>query len=42
LKALESLRNSIDDATMRRLNYEVDGRKRAVEAVVSEFLKQRR
>jgi glycine betaine/choline ABC-type transport system substrate-binding protein len=38
-KALESLGNSIDDATMRRLNYEVDGKKRAVAEVVKEFLR---
>jgi glycine betaine/choline ABC-type transport system substrate-binding protein len=36
--ALESLRNTIDDATMRRLNYEVDGRKRDVGEVVREHL----
>jgi glycine betaine/choline ABC-type transport system substrate-binding protein len=36
-KALESLRNTIDDAVMRKLNYEVDGKKRAVEEVVREF-----
>ena len=36
--ALESLAGTIDDATMRRLNYEVDGRKRRVEEVVREFL----
>ncbi|HUP60449.1 MAG TPA: glycine betaine ABC transporter substrate-binding protein [Thermoanaerobaculia bacterium] len=35
--ALESLRGTIDDATMRRLNYEVDGRKRDVAEVVREF-----
>ena len=35
--ALESLRNTIDDATMRRLNYEVDGKKREVAEVVREF-----
>lgn len=34
--ALESLRGTIDDATMRRLNYEVDGRKREPAAVVRE------
>lgn len=37
-KALESLANTIDDATMRRLNYEVDGKKRDVATVVREFL----
>ena len=36
--ALESLAGILDDATMRRLNYEVDGRKRRVEDVVREFL----
>jgi osmoprotectant transport system substrate-binding protein len=36
--ALQSLANSIDDATMRRLNFEVDGRHRAVGDVVREFL----
>lgn len=35
--ALESLRHSIDDATMRRLNYEVDGKKREVGDVVREL-----
>jgi len=37
-RALESLGSSIDDATMRRLNFEVDGNKRDVAAVVREFL----
>jgi glycine betaine/choline ABC-type transport system substrate-binding protein len=32
--AIESLRGRIDDAAMRRLNYEVDGRKRDVGDVV--------
>lgn len=36
--ALESLRNTLDDATMRRLNHEVDGRKRDVAEVVRELL----
>ena len=36
--AFASLRNTIDDATMRRLNYEVDGKKRAVADVVLEIL----
>ena len=36
--ALDALRNTIDDATMRRLNYEVDGKKRPVPEVVREFL----
>jgi glycine betaine/choline ABC-type transport system substrate-binding protein len=40
--ALESLANTIDDSTMRRLNFEVDGRKRRVEDVVREFLKSRK
>ena len=38
--ALESLRNTIDDATMRRLNYEVDGKKRDAAEVVRELLIQ--
>ena len=37
--ALESLRGTIDDATMRRLNYEVDGKKREVGEVVREALR---
>ena len=36
--ALDSLANTIDDATMRRLNFEVDGRHRPVRDVVAEFL----
>jgi glycine betaine/choline ABC-type transport system substrate-binding protein len=36
--ALESLRGSIADAAMRRMNYEVDGRKRDVAEVVREHL----
>ena len=36
--ALESLAGKIDDATMRRLNYEVDGRKRDVGEVARELL----
>ena len=36
--ALDSLSGILNDATMRRLNYEVDGRKRRVEDVVHEFL----
>ena len=36
--ALDSLGGILDDATMRRLNYEVDGRKQRVEDVVREFL----
>jgi len=38
-RALETLGRTIDDATMRRLNFEVDGKKRDVAAVVREFLK---
>ena len=38
--ALESLANAIDDATMRRLNYEVDGRHRSAPDVVREFLQR--
>jgi glycine betaine/choline ABC-type transport system substrate-binding protein len=37
--ALDSLRNTIDDAAMRRLNFEVDGKKRPPADVVREFLK---
>ena len=37
--ALQSLRNTIDDAAMRRLNYEVDGKKREVAEVVREHLR---
>ena len=36
--ALDSLGGILDDATMRRLNYEVDGKKRQVAEVVREFL----
>ena len=35
--ALESLKGTIDDATMRRLNFEVDGKKRDVADVVREL-----
>ena len=38
--ALESLNGILDDASMRRLNYEVDGRKRRVEDVVRDFLRK--
>jgi osmoprotectant transport system permease protein len=38
--ALDSLANILDDATMRRLNYEVDGKKRRAEDVVREFLRK--
>jgi len=41
-RALASLANTIDDAAMRRLNFEVDGKKRDVAEVVREFLLQRR
>jgi glycine betaine/choline ABC-type transport system substrate-binding protein len=37
-KALDGLAGRLDDATMRRLNYEVDGRKRDVAEVVRELL----
>lgn len=33
--AIESLRNTIDDASMRQLNYEVDGKKKEVGGVVA-------
>jgi glycine betaine/choline ABC-type transport system substrate-binding protein len=36
--AMKSMTKTIDDATMRRLNYEVDGKKRDVAEVVREFL----
>ena len=36
-EALQTLAGTIDDATMRRLNYEVDGRKRDAGEVVREF-----
>jgi osmoprotectant transport system substrate-binding protein len=39
--ALASLAGTIDDATMRRLNFEVDGKKRDVAEVVREFLAKR-
>ena len=38
-KALDSLQNTIDDAAMRRMNFEVDGKKRAVADVAREFLR---
>lgn len=38
--ALESLRGTIDDSAMRRLNYEVDGRKRDVAQVVRSFVRK--
>jgi glycine betaine/choline ABC-type transport system substrate-binding protein len=40
--ALQSLGGTIDDATMRRLNYEVDGKRRDVAEVVRELLSGRR
>lgn len=39
--ALTSLRDTIDERTMRRLNYEVDGRKRDVAEVAREFLQRK-
>jgi len=38
--ALDSLAGILDDAAMRRLNYEVDGQKRRVEDVVRDFLRK--
>lgn len=40
--ALDSLANSIDERTMRRLNFEVDGRHRPAADVVREFLRHSR
>jgi len=40
-RALASLANTIDDAAMRKLNFEVDGRKRDVADVARELLKKR-
>ena len=40
--ALQSLAGTIDDATMRRLNYEVDGKRRDVAEVVRDLLNARR
>ena len=40
--ALESLNNSINTEEMRRLNYEVDGKKRSPKDVAREWLKGRR
>ena len=40
--SLDGLAGSIDDATMRRLNFEVDGRHRPPAEVVREFLRSRR
>ena len=39
--AAEALDGLIDDSTMRRLNYEVDGRKRTPADVAHEFLRTR-
>ncbi len=39
--ALDSLAGAIDDAAMRRLNFEVDGRHRPAAEVVREFLRNR-
>jgi osmoprotectant transport system substrate-binding protein len=39
--ALDSLGNEISDEEMRRLNYEVDGKKRDVKEVVREFLRSK-
>src|SRR5438270_1269514 len=41
-QALDSLRANISDEEMRRLNYEVDGKKRDVKEVVREFLRSKR
>jgi glycine betaine/choline ABC-type transport system substrate-binding protein len=37
-KALDALQNTINDAAMRQMNFEVDGKKRAVADVAREFL----
>lgn len=39
--AIEALAGTIDDGAMRRLNYEVDGRKRDVAIVIREWLSSR-
>jgi len=39
---LDSLQNTIDDAAMRQMNFEVDGKKRAVADVAREFLRAHR
>jgi osmoprotectant transport system substrate-binding protein len=41
LVALDSLREKISDEEMRHLNYEVDGKKRDIKTVVSEFLRSK-
>lgn len=40
--ALDALRATIDDATMRKLNFEVDGKKRDVKEVAREFLARKK
>lgn len=40
-RALDELAGKISDNEMRRLNYEVDGKKRDVKAAVSEFLRSK-
>ena len=40
--AIDSLAGVLDDTTMRRVNFEVDGRKKRVEDVVREFLTSKR
>ncbi|HKB81229.1 MAG TPA: glycine betaine ABC transporter substrate-binding protein, partial [Thermoanaerobaculia bacterium] len=40
--ALESLAGILDDAAMRRLNYDVDGLKRPVRDVVRQFLQSKK
>jgi glycine betaine/choline ABC-type transport system substrate-binding protein len=39
---MQSLAATIDDASMRRLNFEVDGKKRDLAEVVREWLQRRR
>src|SRR5581483_8819082 len=39
--ALEALGNTISDAEMRQLNYEVDGEKKDAKTVASEFLRRK-
>lgn len=41
IEAFESLRGSLNEATMRRMNYAVDGQRRDVAEVVGEFLASR-
>jgi len=40
-QALDALEGKVSDAEMRQLNYEVDGKKRDVKEVVSEFLRSK-